>query len=44
MRVPMRVPVIAVVMGMVVVVGHQSVSEWGSAMCSSMSASTPETC
>lgn len=33
---------IVAVMGMVVV--HQSVSECGSAMCSSMSASTPETC
>lgn len=38
------VPMIVVVMGMVMIVGHQSASEWGSAMCSSMSASTPETC
>jgi hypothetical protein len=40
----MLVPMIVVVMGMVVTVGHQSASGWGSAMCSSMSASTPETC
>lgn len=40
----LRVTMIVVVMGMVVIVGHQSASGWGSAMCSSMSASTPETC
>ena len=38
----MRVPMIVLVM--VMVEGHQSASGWASAMCSSMSASTPETC
>lgn len=36
--------VVVVMTVVIVVVRHQSVSECGSAMCASMSASTPETC
>jgi hypothetical protein len=43
-RSAVRVPMTVVIMGKVMVAGHQSASGCGSAMCSSMSASTPETC